>query len=115
VLSPVNVFHIGKGNIPVVFAGILEIEGGACQEDEIVIEVLGNGCPVALHKLIKYLTVARRDPPRELKFGRTPINFQPIFGGKSSLQDIELEWANDANQKSGAVGWSEDLGYAFLG
>ena len=43
-LTPVNVFHIGKGNILVVFAGIFEIEGGARQEDKIAIGVLGNGC-----------------------------------------------------------------------
>ena len=38
-----NVFHIGKGNIRIVFAGILEIEGGARQEDKIAIEILGDG------------------------------------------------------------------------
>jgi predicted transglutaminase-like cysteine proteinase len=41
-LTPVNVFHIGKRNMLVVFAGIFEIEGGARKEDKIAIGVLGN-------------------------------------------------------------------------
>ena len=61
-LTPVNVFHIGKGNILVVFASIFEIEGGARQEDKIAIGVLSNRCRVARHKPIKYLSPARRDP-----------------------------------------------------
>ena len=114
-LTPVNVFHIGKGNILVVFARIFEIEGGACQEDKIAIGVLGNGCRVARHKLIKGLSPTRRDPPSKLKLGRTPFNFQSIFGGKSGFEDIELEWADDADEESGAIGRQEDLRHTFLG
>ena len=114
-LTPVNVFHIGKGNILVVFAGIFEIEGGARQEDKIAIGVLGNRCRVARHKPIKDLSPARRDPSSKLKLGRTPFNFQSIFGGKPGFEDVELEWANDADEESGAIGRQEDLGYTFLG
>jgi hypothetical protein len=42
------------------------------------------------HKPIKDVSVARRDPSSKLKLGRTPINFQSIFGGKPGFEDIEL-------------------------
>jgi hypothetical protein len=85
------------------------------RKTKIAIGVLGNGCRVARHKPIKHLSLARRDPSSKLKLGRTPINFQSVFGGKPGFEDVELEWANDADEESGAIGRQEDLGCTFLG
>ena len=63
----------------------------------IAVVVLGDGGRVASGKLIEDFAVARRDPSRKLKLGRTPINFQSVFGGQPGFQDIELEWADDTN------------------
>jgi hypothetical protein len=39
---PMNVLHIGERNIRILFTRILEVEGAACQEDGIAIEILGD-------------------------------------------------------------------------
>ena len=53
-------------------------------------------------------------PTRELKLRCTPINFQPVFVSKPCPQDVELQWANDANQCRGTVGRPEYLCDALL-
>src|SRR5262249_8541155 len=40
--APVDVFNIGKENILVVLARILQVKGAPCQEHRIAIEVLGD-------------------------------------------------------------------------
>ena len=39
-LALVRVFHFGERNPGVLFAGIFEVEGVACQENQIAIEIL---------------------------------------------------------------------------
>src|SRR6202795_1524649 len=98
-----------------MLAGIFEVKGVACQEDEVAVEILGNGRAVARRELIEQLAVVRRDPARELKLRRAPTNFQPIFVREPCFKDIELQWANNAYQSRRSVGRLEYLRDAFLG
>ncbi len=114
-LAPVNIFHVAERNAGIVFARILKVERAACQEDEIAIEILGNGRAAARHELVKHSAVVSRDPSRELKPGCAPIDFQPIFGQEPCAEHVELQWANNPDQRRGSVSGPEYLCDAFLG
>jgi len=70
---PMNVLHIGERNVGILFARILEVEGAACQEDEIAIEILGDSGAVGHQQPIKQLAAVRGNPARKLKLDCTPI------------------------------------------
>src|SRR5579862_6105968 len=56
---PMNILHVGEGNLLVVLAGIFEVESGAGQEDKIAIEVFGDGRRIGRGETIDNLAVRR--------------------------------------------------------
>jgi hypothetical protein len=40
-LAPVNVLHVGEGNVGILFTRILNVESVAYQKDQITVEILG--------------------------------------------------------------------------
>src|ERR1700683_1160295 len=98
-LAPMNVFHVAERNAGIMFAGIFEVEGVACQEHHIAIEILGDARVVVDHELVEQLTVGRRDPARKRKLRRVPANFKSIFGSEPGLEHVELQRTHNANER----------------
>ena len=42
-LAPVDVLHVREGDVRVLLSGVVEIEGVTRQEDDVAVEVLGDG------------------------------------------------------------------------
>src|SRR5580698_1024087 len=110
-----RVFHVGETDSGIVLARIIQIKSIARQENQIVAEILGDRRTAADNKLIDRLVVVGRNPARELKLGRAPIDCQTVFRSQTSLKDVELKRPDNPDDRRRAVRRPEHLRYAFLG
>src|SRR3954469_23333474 len=81
-VAAVDVLHVGERNTGAFLPRVIEIEGVARQEDEVTVEILGDRRTVGGDEAIEGFLVFRRDPARELEFGRVPVHLEPVFVGE---------------------------------
>ena len=68
-----RILHIGKPDSGIVLAGIFKIECVSRQENQIIVEILGDSRRTAVDELIDRFAVVRGNPARELEFCRAPV------------------------------------------
>src|SRR6476660_5764003 len=81
-VAGVDVLHVGERNTGTFLPRVIEIEGVARHEDEVTIEILGDRRTVGGDEAIESFLVFRRDPARELEFGRVPVHLEAVFVGE---------------------------------
>src|SRR3954447_1983598 len=89
-VAAVDVLDVSERNTGAFLPRVIEIEGVARQEDEVTVEILGDRRTVGGDEAIEGFFVLRRDPARELKFGRVPVPLEPVFVGEPYPEHVEL-------------------------
>ena len=75
----------------------------ARHEDFVVVEIFRTTRIICLHELVQLLAFGGCDPARELEFRLLETDLEAIFFGEPHLQHIELQRADDADQRRRAV------------
>src|SRR3954451_15866403 len=102
-----DVLDVGELDALRPFPCVAEIELVPRQIDGIAVDIVGDAGGVGSDEGIELLAVVRRDPARELELADLEFDWERIFRIQPGLEHVELECANDANQRRCAVARAE--------